>query len=306
MNTVYSTNSVKKANNSKVGCFNECTLSTSSLQMHNGLVDNVGWRIFEKFSDETELRICLHIGATLFSISSEIFTLELRRIAAADYLLRNLCSSLLFLSTCGVDVPIAPPNLDQHIIERSQLKISAEDGTISIEFKVQKQSADDERLFLEKTLPLLVSTWSSSSIANNSQLIAHWQCVEDQCALREMISSRGVSFVADGSVLPRAGITIDSKMRIIPLRLRLTGFISYLLSLGGDDDRALKGDNAVPFDSPASLRATFALPHRGEISGMLIPKGVTVITGKILNTCPYHPQQCSIYFPIFISCCGIR
>jgi Predicted ATPase of the ABC class len=207
MNAVYPTNSVKKVNDSKVGWSNKNTLSTSSLQMHNGLGGSVGWKIIEQSRNEAESQFCSHIGATMFSISSEIFTIELRRIAVADYLLRNFCSSLLFLSSSGHNVPISPPNLDQHIIERSQLKISAEDGTVSIEFKVQKQSADDARLFLDKTLPLLLSTWSSSSIANNSQLAAHWQCVEDQCALREMISSQGISFVADGSVLPRAGTT---------------------------------------------------------------------------------------------------
>jgi Predicted ATPase of the ABC class len=175
--------------------------------MQNGLVSTDGWKIVDQTKNEEESQLCLHIGATTFSISSEIFTMELRRIAVADYLLRNFCSSLRFLSSSGQNIPIAPPNLDQHIIERSQLKISAKDGTVSIEFKVRKQSSDDAQLFLDKTLPFLVSTWSNNIIANNSQLVAHWQCVEDQCALREMISSQGISFVADGSVLPRAGTT---------------------------------------------------------------------------------------------------
>lgn len=210
MNAVYPTDSI---NDSKVGWSNKCTLSTSSPQTHEGHAHFVGWKITEQVSNDTERQFCLHVGATMFSISSEIFTVELRRIAVADYLLRNFCSSLLFLSSSGCKVPIVTPVLDQHIIERSQLKISAEDGTVSTEFKVQKQSADDSRMFLEKTLPFLISTWSSSSIASSSQLVAHWQCVEDQCALREMISSQGISFVADGSILPRAGIAIDSMMR---------------------------------------------------------------------------------------------
>lgn len=52
--------------------------------------------------------------------------------------------------------------------------------------------------------------------------------------------------------------------------------------LGGNDDRPLSSDSVVPFESPASLRADFILPHRGKISGMLVPKGVTVITGMHL------------------------
>lgn len=210
MNAVYPTNSV---NDSKVGWSNKCTLSTSSPQIHEGHAHSLGWKITEHVSNDTDRQFCLHFGATMFSISSEIFTLELRRIAVADYLLRNFYSSLLFLSSSGCKVPIVPPTLDQYIIERSQLKISAEDGTVSIEFKVQKQSTDDAQIFIEKTLPYFISTWSSSSIANRSQLVAHWQCVEDQCALRDMISSQGTSFVADGSILPRAGTAVGSMVR---------------------------------------------------------------------------------------------
>jgi predicted ABC-class ATPase len=59
------------------------------------------------------------------------------------------------------------------------------------------------------------------------------------------------AFVADNSVLPRQS---------------------------GIDDRPLE-DNAVPFVSPVSLSRTITLPNRGEVSGMGIPRGVTLIVG---------------------------
>lgn len=37
--------------------------------------------------------------------------------------------------------------------------------------------------------------------------------------------------------------------------------------------------NVVAFQSPAHLEQTFVLPHRGQIIGMGIPKGVTMIAG---------------------------
>jgi predicted ABC-class ATPase len=49
--------------------------------------------------------------------------------------------------------------------------------------------------------------------------------------------------------------------------------------IGGNDDRALPENKSVPFVSPLTLQAEFILPHSGKIVGMLIPKGVTVITG---------------------------
>ena len=37
--------------------------------------------------------------------------------------------------------------------------------------------------------------------------------------------------------------------------------------------------DSVPFTSPASMERTFRLPHRGEITGMAIPEGITLIVG---------------------------
>lgn len=66
-------------------------------------------------------------------------------------------------------------------------------------------------------------------------------------------SSDGIAFVADGAVLPRRGGADDAPMEVTR--------------------------GAVPFVSPASLRREFELPNRGTISGMLVPRGVTVIVG---------------------------
>ncbi len=75
--------------------------------------------------------------------------------------------------------------------------------------------------------------------------------VRDQAALRGALPERGlVAFVADGALLPRKS---------------------------GVDDRPLT--DGVPFKSPPSLRVTLSTPHSGEVSGMGIPKGVTLIVG---------------------------
>ena len=68
-----------------------------------------------------------------------------------------------------------------------------------------------------------------------------------------MASSEGIAFVADGSVLPREGGATDAPMEV--------------------------ARGAVPFVSPPSLRREFELPHRGRVSGMLVPRGVTLIIG---------------------------
>lgn len=74
---------------------------------------------------------------------------------------------------------------------------------------------------------------------------------EDQTALRERMREEGlVAFVADGAVLPRKS---------------------------GVSDLPMAG--SVPFASPASMTRAFRLPHRGDIRGMAVEKGVTLIVG---------------------------
>jgi predicted ABC-class ATPase len=81
---------------------------------------------------------------------------------------------------------------------------------------------------------------------------SHVEVVEDAGYLRDLLTSLGlVAFVADGSVLPRES---------------------------GASDRPLR-EGAVPFESPAELRVSVELPNRGEVSGMGIPEGVTLVAG---------------------------
>ncbi|MDR5704125.1 MAG: ABC-ATPase domain-containing protein, partial [Armatimonadota bacterium] len=81
----------------------------------------------------------------------------------------------------------------------------------------------------------------------------HVNVVEDQEALREQLPERGlVAFVADDSVLPRES---------------------------GVSDRPLRHSRVVRFTSPEELRCTLHAPNRGQISGMGIPRGVTLIVG---------------------------
>ena len=71
----------------------------------------------------------------------------------------------------------------------------------------------------------------------------HCKCVLDQCYLRKTIEKmKAIAFVGNGSILPR---------------------------------NASAHSTVVPFLSPESLQCTIHLPHRGSITGMLVPAGVT-------------------------------
>jgi predicted ABC-class ATPase len=74
--------------------------------------------------------------------------------------------------------------------------------------------------------------------------------VDQQFIREELKRQQLVAFCADGSILPR---------------------------MSGVSSRPLK--DAIPFCSPESLQVTMQLPYRGEITGMGIKRGVTLIIG---------------------------
>jgi predicted ABC-class ATPase len=81
----------------------------------------------------------------------------------------------------------------------------------------------------------------------------HIETAEDAEYLRNSLDSLGlIAFIANHSILPRAS---------------------------GSSDKPLNIESAVPFFSPASLKQDITLPHAGRVSGMGIPKGVTLIVG---------------------------
>lgn len=86
-----------------------------------------------------------------------------------------------------------------------------------------------------------------------SHLLAHIASYEDHRALQEQLEANGwVTFVADDSLLARRS---------------------------GVSEAPLTGDGVVAFRSPDSLRASVSLPHAGDVSGMAIPRGLTLIVG---------------------------
>jgi predicted ABC-class ATPase len=61
-----------------------------------------------------------------------------------------------------------------------------------------------------------------------------------------------VAFIPDGAILPRES---------------------------GASEKPLRSANVVPFQSPPSLQRTYNLPNKGNITGMIIPQGITTIVG---------------------------
>ena len=143
----------------------------------------------------------------------------------------------------------------QQVLHRSCCEIT-DDATI-VRFVVGLPASGRRILgraaadLLTTSIPALVDRALVYKNLDAKQIALAADTNEDADRLREQLPTNNlVAFVADGAILARAS---------------------------GVDDRPLP--EAVPFQSPPSLRTTFTLPHAGEVSGMGIPEGVTLIAG---------------------------
>ncbi|ENT7207398.1 ABC-ATPase domain-containing protein [Vibrio parahaemolyticus] len=100
-------------------------------------------------------------------------------------------------------------------------------------------------------LPKFIRRSTLERELDKEAMVKHCQVVEDQSALREQLEAHNlVAFVANGSVLPR---------------------------IAGNCDLPMK--EAVEFTAPESLQVTLHAPNKGYITGLGIPKGITLIVG---------------------------
>ena len=153
-------------------------------------------------------------------------------------------SGLMSISRCG-----------QEVLERSACEIT--DKGIVLRFHIgfpafgrTIQAGELEKILFD-FLPHCVENSLCFKKLNQKKLSDAVHLAEDQEAVREILRKEGlVAFVADGSVLPRR-----SGVSELPM------------------------ENSVAFKSPESLARVLHLPHRGDICGMAVPKGITLIVG---------------------------
>lgn len=154
-------------------------------------------------------------------------------------------SGLIGVSQCG-----------QQVLKRSSCKVES-DGSVLLRFEVgfpaNGRTINSMELIkiLFDFLPKIVENSLIFTNMNDKEVKETLDLYEDQSALYAICRENGwVAFVADGSVLPRKS---------------------------GISDKPMK--NAKVFYSPESMKETVALPHKGDISGMAVKKGITLIVG---------------------------
>lgn len=152
----------------------------------------------------------------------------------------------------------------QTVLERTAARVTDEFAELRLEVGLP---AAGRRVLAREAEPLLCDELvrvGERALRFDAEIAAEAErfvaCIENQEHLRAELARNGwLAFVGDGAVLPRRS---------------------------GVDDRPATGDDVVPFDSPASLRVTLALPNPiggddgpREIRGMAVRAGVTLIVG---------------------------
>lgn len=203
--------------------------------------------------------ISIHVSHKAAGFPEEYLQNPVAKITLCDYLTRQFeqqinrfsfrakgsgKSGLISVSHCGQEVlkRTACEITDQGITARFFIGFPANGRTVN--------SVELEKILFE-FLPVCVKNTFLYKNIHADRLREAVFLAEDQTFIREQLKIHSLAaFVADGSILPRES---------------------------GVSSRPMK--NSVPFQSPDSLRITMELPHKGTITGMGIPQGITLIVG---------------------------
>ena len=200
-------------------------------------------------------KIRLRISQKKAAFPEELFKNSIRKTALEDYLSRAFIREInrekdknfrIEMDVCG-----------QEVLQRTSMQVHSEqvEARLAVGLPAKgrrimgRQAAD----LLCRELPLLAERAMIYASLDAEKIKSHVQTIEDQEYLRSRLREKGlIAFVGNGAMLARAS---------------------------GVSDRPLENENAVSFYSPPEMETKFELPNRGNIRGMGIPAGVTVIVG---------------------------
>ena len=155
-------------------------------------------------------------------------------------------SGLISVSKCG-----------QEVLERTACEINPKNGDVKLRFEVgfpangRTINARELEKIVFGFLPECVEQSLFYKNCDKKRVRSIIDLAEDQQYIRDELEKNDlITFVANGAILPRES---------------------------GVSDKPMKG--AVRFQSPKEMEVTMKLPHKGEISGMGIRRGITLIVG---------------------------
>ena len=211
----------------------------------------------DPYAPPSKMRVIM--DRKICGIPYELTDTKDKNIAVSDFLTRNFYreiqksgndstgtggSGRIFIDRCGQEIL----ERTSVLIKRDKVEVRFEMGLPARGRRIMGKAA--QKIIFEQLSEIVEKSIIYDNLnkkALNEQVIL----VLDQEYARKMLKEKGlVAFVANDSVLPRESGVSDKPMK-----------------------------NAVKFKSPEKFEITLKLPSEKEISGMGIPKGITLIVG---------------------------
>ena len=213
----------------------------------------------DPFAIPSKVRVIIPINTAGFP--EDTYYNDCRNVALCDFLARRFYHSIKKHNTqregSGKSGIIEIDRPGQEVLKTSSMVIM--NGCIEARFLVglpafgRRIAGRIAVSIFSEVIPHVVNDSLYFRELPEDKLYRHIKTVEDAEFIREKLSELGwIAFVADSAVLPRSS---------------------------GVDPRPLRSERLVPFESCQSMKVNIELPNHGELTGMGIQKGVTLIVG---------------------------
>ena len=206
-------------------------------------------------------RVHVEVAGQTAGFPERLYDSRHKRIALQDHLIRGFAGQIEKYSFqakgSGKSGLISVTRCGQEVLERSACRIDEKSGDVTMRFEVgfpangRTINAGELIRILFDFLPRCVDGALLYRNLDQNKVEKVMELSEDQAYIREQLEPLGlVAFVADGAILPRESGVSQKPMK-----------------------------DSVPFVSPEAYQITLTPPHCGSITGMGIPKGITLIVG---------------------------
>jgi len=213
----------------------------------------------DPFASPSKVRV--RVNQDIAGFPKDSYKSKSREIGLRDYLTREFYKAIKKYAKLrrgsGKSGLIAIDTPQQEILERSSCFIN--DEWVEVRFVVglpafgRRISAREAIAIFFDEIPKIVNRSLIYEALDSEKLYMHIKTNEDADYARGILKKYNlVSFIADGSILPRAS---------------------------GIDPGPLTKGKVIPFESPESMRVEINLPNSGKVTGMGIPEGVSLIVG---------------------------
>ena len=212
----------------------------------------------DSFAEPTRLSISIGVDEAGFLPS--LFNNLTRKLALEDHLLRRvnyfIAANKIRVKGSGKSGKVQVQTPGQKILKRSGILVKGSKLQLIMFAGLPAQGRtvlgeECLKLFSEVLPPIWHKSLIASSLDKN-ELNRAIETLEDYQFLQsELEKNNWVTFVANGSNLPRSS---------------------------GASDAPLLGARTI-FEAPEGLKKSVELPHAGKIEGMAVPEGITLIVG---------------------------